>query len=336
MLRSELVDRIVDMLDDDEWEELDEGVQEAEVSDFNRRILLSLSEGYGEFPGEVDDAEVEELQHAVKEHLFRVWAKAPESHRYVLMTCLARAFLYRRPLHPPELVRYYRYIRNGDPRYFCPKRDPEGGGLCRWCCAEPMDELEASWEKQISATRENEGETSALILSEAFRAGIMNAGIVRQEDIVYYQKVRDLCSPGACRYYGRTWSCPPAVGSLEECRKKVERYDKMLLISAPFMLADMMDFSEIDHTTRDFQLITLNLKRRLGSLVNDFYLLGNETCSLCEKCTWPEAPCRHPEDFRPSIEGFGFLIKELAEIAGIPYTNGRMTSTNFGAVFYNE
>lgn len=336
MLRSELVDRIVDMLDEDEWEDLDDGVQEAVVSDFNRRILLSLWEGYGEFPGEVDDAEVEELQHAVEAYLNREWAQELGSHRYVVMTCLARAFLYRRPLHPPEFVRYHRFIVNGDPRYFCPMRDPGEGSLCRWCSAEPMDELEASWEQRIEAVRQNEGETSARILREAFRAGIMNAGVVRQKDIVYYQKVRDLCSPSACRYYGKTWSCPPAVGSLEECREKVVRYEKMLLISSPFMLADMMDFSEIDHTTRDFQLITLDLLRRLRPLVDDFYMLGNETCSLCETCTWPDAPCRHPEDFRPSIEGFGFLIKELAEIAGIPYTNGRMTSTNFGAIFYNE
>ena len=32
------------------------------------------------------------------------------------------------------------------------------------------------------------------------------------------EDVRAMCASGKCRMYGKSWSCPPACGSLEELR----------------------------------------------------------------------------------------------------------------------
>ena len=335
MLKSELVDYIVDSITDDEWRDLDEGTLPITITRVNRRLLLSLWDEYGDFEGEVDDAAVAELEDVAEEFLIREWPQEPEAHRFVVLTCLARAFLYGRPLHPPELVRYHRKITDGKIRYFCPERDPENERLCRYCCAEPMDEIAATWQAQIDAAARDEGETTARILREAFHAGIMNAGIVKKEDLVFYEDVRSHCSR-ECRFYGLTWACPPHVGPLDECRERVSRYDKMLLLSTPFVLADMSDFKEIDYTASDFQRIMRDMCRRIKPIVDDFFLLRNETCFLCKKCTCPDAPCRYPGDVWPPLESFGFRVAELAELAGIPSMNGPSTTTYFGAVFYNE
>ena len=69
--------------------------------------------------------------------------------------------------------------------------------------------------------------------------------------------------------------------------------------------------------------------------MDDALILSNEGCGRCKDCTYPDAPCRFPDKLYPSIEGFGFIVSELAQQAGIKYNNGPNTVTFFGAVLYN-
>jgi hypothetical protein len=69
-------------------------------------------------------------------------------------------------------------------------------------------------------------------------------------------------------------------------------------------------------------------------LVSNGLILSNEGCGRCKVCTYPDAPCRFPDKLYPSIEGFGFIVSELANQAGIKYNNGPNTVTFFGAVVY--
>ena len=191
------------------------------------------------------------------------------------------------------------------------------------------------WQEQTDAAARDEGETTSRILQEAFHAGILDAGVIKTRDLNFYEDVRAHCSR-ECRFYGLTWACPPHIGTLEECREKIARFDKMLLISSPFMLADMMDFTEIDYTASDFQRIVRDMCRRIRPIVDDFFVLRNETCFLCKKCTCPDEPCRYPGDVWPPLESFGLRVSELAELAGVPFLNVHSMAAYFGAVFYNE
>ena len=47
---------------------------------------------------------------------------------------------------------------------------------------------------------------------------------VRPEEIPFSEKVRYICQT-ECPRYGKSWACPPAVGSVEECRKRCLSYD---------------------------------------------------------------------------------------------------------------
>ena len=57
-------------------------------------------------------------------------------------------------------------------------------------------------------------------------------------------------------------------------------------------------------------------------------------CGRCASCTYPDAPCRFPEELYHSLEGYGFNVSELAGQAGIRYMNGPSTVTFLGAVLY--
>lgn len=165
------------------------------------------------------------------------------------------------------------------------------------------------------------------------RACGMAAGEVPMEQLVFHPEIRAICEGNSCRNYDRSWACPPAVGTLEECRARCLRYARFLLVSRGYPLEDSWDFQGMGQAHRDFQ----RQMDRLGEALavpegaSPPLLLSNEGCIRCPSCTWPHAPCRFPEKLHPSLEGFGFVVSELAKAAGIPY---RMESgvIYFGAV----
>ena len=168
----------------------------------------------------------------------------------------------------------------------------------------------------------------------AKNTGFSEAGFVRIENLKYYPEVRTICEGNACRSYASTWACPPAVGTLDECRERVNRYGKMLLFSKAYPLEDSFDFEGMTRGMRDFKQAVDRFQTDLENVLSDFLLLSNEGCGRCAKCTYPDAPCRFPRLLHHSLEGYGFIVNELAREAGIRYNNGKNTVTYFGALLF--
>ncbi|MGN0492698.1 MAG: DUF2284 domain-containing protein [Acutalibacteraceae bacterium] len=55
---------------------------------------------------------------------------------------------------------------------------------------------------------------------ELNQMGITSFGYIKTSEIVFSEEVRHICEGNQCRNYGKTWACPPAVGTFEECRSK--------------------------------------------------------------------------------------------------------------------
>ena len=335
MLKSELRKEILSAFTEAEWDALVSGQPAAPVSPFNRETLLDLRERE-DFPGEASDARVRALRETVEGYLRRYWPEEPGAHKYVTAVCLAMTFLWEKPMHPPEKAHYRSLVREGKARYFCPAREPGEGSVCEFCLSESLSELEAQWEALASETERSAGQTSALVQRAIFRAGFQDSGVLETGALSFHREVRDTCEGNRCRGYGSSWACPPAVGSLEECRARVLGFEKMQLFSKAYLLADSMDFSAVGKAMRDFKDCALELGKQLRPKLPRLLILSNESCMRCQSCTWPDAPCRFPEELQPSIEGFGFIVSELAKQAGIPYMNGKNTVTFFGAVLYDS
>lgn len=50
--------------------------------------------------------------------------------------------------------------------------------------------------------------------------GIHEYGVISTTDIPFEQEIRKICEDNTCRLYGKTWACPPAVGTVVECRER--------------------------------------------------------------------------------------------------------------------
>ena len=166
-------------------------------------------------------------------------------------------------------------------------------------------------------------------------SGFSEAGYVKKENLRFYPEIRKICEGNSCRGYGASWACPPAVGTLDECRVRVDRFASMILFSRKYTLEDSFDFEGMTHGMRDFKRLLDILDDHLKGMQTEYLLLGNEGCGRCKECTYPDSPCRFPDRLFHSIEGYGFIVSELAQEAGIRYNNGPGTVTFFGALLLN-
>ena len=177
-------------------------------------------------------------------------------------------------------------------------------------------------------------EKLTLLKKAAANSGCSEYGVIPTAELRFYPEIRRICEENTCRGYGRTWACPPAVGTLEQCRDRVMKYDQMFLFSQKFDLEDSFDFEGMHQGMMDFKGTVDRLAELVKPMLPDTLILSNEGCGRCKVCTYPDAPCRFPDKLYPSIEGFGFIVSELAVKAGIRYNNGPNTVTFFGAVLY--
>lgn len=167
-------------------------------------------------------------------------------------------------------------------------------------------------------------------------AGVYEFGIVDSRDVEFRADVRAMCEEDKCHRYAKSWACPPAIGTVDECRDRAWSYNKMLVFSRKFDVEDSFDFEGIREAMKNFKGVAERLDEELRPVFKEYLILSNEGCGKCESCTYPDAPCRFPDKVHGSIEGYGILVSDLAKLAGVKYYNGRDTVTFFGAVLFSE
>ncbi len=158
---------------------------------------------------------------------------------------------------------------------------------------------------------------------------------ISSNDIPFSESVVDACRANRCGMYGKTWTCPPGVGELSVLEKKIKNYRRAVVFSCKYDLEDSFDFEGM---TDGQKKAKKTLTEILKSLANDkvpYMALGCEGCNLCEKCTYPDAPCRHPSLAVPSVEACGINVVELSKNIGMKYNNGANTVTYFCIVLFD-
>lgn len=174
------------------------------------------------------------------------------------------------------------------------------------------------------------------IKETAIQSGIWQADFINTKDLLFYPVIREICKENSCHNYGATWACPPAIGTIDECKKRVLQYEKMLLFSIKYDLEHSFDIEGMHNALLCFKGSVDIFDENLKVFLLDYLLLSNEGCGRCTKCTYPDSPCRFPEYLHHSIEGYGFNIYELAKAAGIEYNNGENTVTFFGGLLFGK
>lgn len=168
----------------------------------------------------------------------------------------------------------------------------------------------------------------------ARKFSIYQWGCIATREIVFHPEVRQICEGNSCGCYGVTWSCPPALGTYEECKETCLSYEKAFVFTGKYELEDSYDFEGMMAAKDEFQKMCREIRKVWLEAFGECALYGNGGCRICIKCTYPDGPCRFPKELIYSLEGMGILVNRLAEAVGVNYINGRDTVTYFAAIFY--
>lgn len=173
------------------------------------------------------------------------------------------------------------------------------------------------------------------ILKMAKEAGFTTTAEIECSGIVLRPEVRDMCAQNTCGKYDNNWSCPPACGALEACKSELKKYNKGIIVQTAGDLEDQFDFESMVEIEKKHAKNYNEFSKKLKDLYQDVLCLGAGTCTICEKCTYPDKPCRFPDRRISSMEAYGMLVSEVCKENNVKYYYGENTICYSGCYFFN-
>lgn len=150
-------------------------------------------------------------------------------------------------------------------------------------------------------------------------------GFMKTEELTFTERVRWICQT-ECGRYGTTWACPPGVGTVDACRTACLSYPDLLMISTVTEVSDIENMEETLATRAEHERITYEVAKLVREQGCEVRVLSTESCAMCESCTYPDAPCRHPDKMFPCVESQGILVTDLCEKYGMEFFNGNIVT----------
>lgn len=150
---------------------------------------------------------------------------------------------------------------------------------------------------------------------------------VDPRELEFSHRVRWICEH-ECSMYGKSWACPPGVGTVEECREKCLGYNKALMISTITEVADIADLQGTLETRAEHEALTDQVAEFFRQQGVQPYVLSTEACAICERCAIADGqPCRFPEKMHPCVESQGINIIPTLEANGLEFQYGENVVT---------
>ena len=150
----------------------------------------------------------------------------------------------------------------------------------------------------------------------------------------FSQRIRWICE-NECPMYGKSWACPPAVGTVTYCKAKCRQYKNCLMVSTITEVNDIANMEETLATRPEHEEVTNQVAELMRAQGVEPYVLSTEACSICETCAWAEGkPCRFPEKMHPCVESHGINVVDVLERRGLEFQFGANVVTWISLLFY--
>lgn len=166
-------------------------------------------------------------------------------------------------------------------------------------------------------------QTLEKIIQEAKNRGASGAAIISVDDIQIDESLADRCHDPRCPNYGLSVNCPPNVSGPSGMIKTLDQFDTAIFfkidVSADILYSsDNLDAFRILHET---SAALENVAIELGFDKAQAYAGGSCKQLFCNeqkvcRALHTNQECRHPEQARPSMSGFGINVAKLFEVAG--------------------
>ena len=165
------------------------------------------------------------------------------------------------------------------------------------------------------------------LIAAGEKAGFTHVAPLDVSTIHLLDEVRDMCATNTCGAYGTKWSCPPGCGTLEALQEHAFAYPRGVLLQSTGTLEDDFDVDTMMETERIHKERFLRFVEWLRANVPRSMPMSAGACTICQTCTYPDAPCRFPDRAIPSMEACGLLVSDACTKAGLAYYYGPRTIT---------
>ena len=161
----------------------------------------------------------------------------------------------------------------------------------------------------------------------ALEQGFDQVGPLDPSMLEFLPEVRDMCAADRCQSYNKTWTCPPACGTLEEISARAAAYRRGVLLQSTGEMEDDFDVEAMMDTERLQKERFRAFVDRVREEYPNCLPMSSGACSVCPACTYPDAPCRFPHLAIPSMEAYGLVVSQVCQDSGLPYYYGPRTIT---------
>ena len=152
-------------------------------------------------------------------------------------------------------------------------------------------------------------------------------------DLASVNKFRSICETDKCGNYKKSWTCPPAVGSPDDCVNKLKKFKNAMIITKKFDI-DLNDEDGLKSIIVTHQDICRKAKKVFIEEGFNVLALTDGRCCFCTDCSYPE-PCIALEEQMPSVSGFGIDMAEYITKCGIEFSFEKTTATLYGLIMYS-
>ena len=153
-------------------------------------------------------------------------------------------------------------------------------------------------------------------------------------ELEFSHRIRWICE-NECPMYGKSWACPPGVGSVAACEGKCRHFENCLMISTIVEVEDITNIEQTLATRPEHEAVTNQVGELMRELGANPYILSTEACALCSRCAILDGqPCRMPEKMHPCVESHGINVVPMLESRGLEFQFGANVVTWISLLFY--
>jgi predicted metal-binding protein len=180
---------------------------------------------------------------------------------------------------------------------------------------------------------EDAAQQGAEVIGIALAFGVADAKLIKPNQVAVREWVRLKCQFG-CDLYAKRLTCPPFTPTIEESKRIISDYHKILILKFEQPSIKEKDgdkfTNEFNKRERDVNNATLKIEKEL--FLRGYYkvfALEPGTCNRCSECVAQPGKCRFPAEARPSPESLGIDIFETMKNAGWNMEVKKDTSQNW-------
>ena len=157
------------------------------------------------------------------------------------------------------------------------------------------------------------------VVEFASQLGIQTCLEFRSEILAPEERIRAFCLENKCGNYGNNYMCPPYVGSLEEIRIKLKKFQRGVLLQYAKSLYVRDNIEGVRQTKIDFHNKILQIEEFLRERgINQVWGMIGGSCGLCDICGAKIGePCLYPDKARMSLEAIAIDVLGLLDKFGL-------------------